>query len=97
MKPRLSLAAEDDLAKATAYYDAQSLELGGRFLDEVEAGLARIEAFPVAWHPLSESTRRYRLHRFPYGLIYQARPDGLVVIAIAHLLSEPGQWLRRSE
>jgi hypothetical protein len=31
VKPRLSLAAEDDLAKATAYYDAQRLELGGRF------------------------------------------------------------------
>lgn len=95
MKPRFSFAAELDLAEAKAYYDAQGLGLGDRFLDEVEAALARITAFPEAWRQLSENTRRCRLHRFPYGLIYCTKSGSLVIVAVAHLHSEPSQWLKR--
>ncbi len=97
MKVRYARAAEADLAAAVAYYDGQAPGLTGRFLDEVDSALARIAGFPHAWQKLSANTRRCRLHRFPYGLIYRVKDDRAVIVAVAHLHSEPGQWLKRGE
>jgi len=97
MKLRFSRAAETDLAEAAAYYDEQFDGLGARLLDEVEAALGRITAFPDAWQPLSENTRRCRLQRFTYGVIYRVKGDEVLVLAVAHLHREPGHWRERSE
>ena len=97
MSVRFAEGAESDLAAAVAYYDGQSPGLGDSFLDEVEAAVARISQFPNAWHKLSRNTRRCRLHRFPYGLIYRVKDDSSVIVAVAHLHSEPTQWLKRGE
>jgi plasmid stabilization system protein ParE len=97
VKVRYARAAEADLAAAVAYYDGQVPGLGDSFLDEVEGAISRIASFPHAWHKLSPNTRRCRLHRFPYGLIYRVRDDGAVIVAVAHLHSEPTQWLKRGE
>ena len=97
MKVRFSDAAEADLAAAVAYYDRQSPGLGDGFADEVEAAVARIAQFPNAWHKFSPNTRRCRLRRFPYGLLYRVKDDGAAVVAVAHLHSEPTQWLTRGE
>ncbi len=97
MKVRFARAAEADLAAAVAYYDGQNPGLGDDFLDEIEAATARVEQFPNAWHKLSRNTRRCRLHRFPYGLIYRVKADEAVIVAVAHLHSEPTQWLARVE
>ena len=95
MKLRVSRAAETDLAEAAACYDQQFGGLGARLLDEVEAALGRIASFPDAWQPLSENTRRSRLQRFPYGVIYRVQGDELLVLAVAHLHREPGHWRER--
>jgi plasmid stabilization system protein ParE len=97
VRVRYARAAEADLAAAVAYYDGQAPGLAGRFLDEVDSALERIASFPDAWQKLSPNTRRCRLHRFPYGLIYRVNDDSAVIVAVAHLHSEPSQWLRRAE
>jgi plasmid stabilization system protein ParE len=97
MKTRFSLAAEHDLSEAAAYYEQQFPGLSGRFLDEVEAALKRIAAFPEAWQKLSENSRRCRLQRFPYGLIYSLYDDHILIVAIGHLHREPGHWREQGE
>ncbi|MGO8952668.1 MAG: type II toxin-antitoxin system RelE/ParE family toxin [Rhodomicrobium sp.] len=97
MKVRYARAAEADLAAAVEYYDGQSAGLGDSFLDEAESAEGRIASFPHAWQKLSANTRRCRLHRFPYGLIYRVTDDSAVIVAVAHLHSEPSQWLKRGE
>ena len=97
MELRVSRAAETDLAEAAACYDQQFGGLGARLLDEVEAALQRVAAFPDAWQPLSEKTRRCRLQRFPYGVIYRVRDDEMLVLAVAHLHREPGHWRERDK
>lgn len=97
MKVRYARAAEADLIAAVAYYDGLASGLGDRFLDEVDSALARVASFPHAWQKLSPNTRRCRLHRFAYGLIYRVNNDEAVIVAVAHLHSEPGQWLKRGE
>lgn len=60
-----------ELKQATLHYEEAENGLGGVFLDEIDATIARILANPHAWHPLSPRTRRCRTHRFPFGVIYQ--------------------------
>ena len=47
-------------------------------------------------HPLAEGIRRYRLSRFPYGLIYTINNDDILVLAVAHLHRlRPDYWRDR--
>lgn len=95
MNLRLLGPAAKELDEAVAWYAAQAPDLSDAFLVEILKAFRRIELYPGAWHPLSENTRRCRLSRFPYGVIYSKDGDGIVVIAIAHLHRKPGYWRNR--
>lgn len=71
MTVRFLSIAEAELASATHYYEQQVPGLGTDVLDEVGAAIGKIRDFPEAWTPVSTSLRRFRLRRFPYGLIYE--------------------------
>jgi plasmid stabilization system protein ParE len=88
-------AARSDLREAIRYYESQRSGLGRAFRDEVKATIERIESFPEAWRLLSQNTRRCRTHRFPYGIIYQAKNEEILIVAVAHLHREPDNWLER--
>lgn len=92
MQIRFLQPAQHELDEAIAYYDAQALNLGKRFLAEVLASLNRVCQYPGAWHPLTEKTRRCQLRRFPYGVIYTKMDDVLLIIAIGHLHRKPEYW-----
>jgi hypothetical protein len=87
--------AETELDEAIAYYDAQRPGLGEEFLVEVLLTLERIQAYPAAWPHLSRQTRRCRTRRFPYGVVYRATQNELLVVAIAHLHRRPLYWVDR--
>jgi len=84
-----------ELDEAVEYYDNEEPGLGRAFLEEVLSALDRIGSFPEAWQPCSMRTRRCRTRRFPYGVIYQIRKDGILVIAIANLHRKPDYWKDR--
>jgi hypothetical protein len=84
-----------ELDQAVQWYEAQSAGLGERFLVEVVHAIGLIRQFPLAWRPLSANTRRCRLERFPYGVIYAIEDNNILVIAIAHLHRKPGYWSER--
>lgn len=88
-------AAQVELDEAVQWYEVQSAGLGERFLVEVVHAFALIRQFPTAWHPLSASTRRCRLKRFPYGVIYAIEDNNILVIAVAHLHRKPEYWSER--
>jgi len=67
------------------------------FRDEARETIKRIEEFPLAWHPLGGAIRRCQMRRFPYGIIYEASKDEIVIIAIAHLHRKPDYWRSRVE
>ena len=87
--------AEAELDDAIAYYEAQLVGLGIEFAREVRAGLARIEEFPDGWQLLSRRVRRYRLNRFPYGILYAVLDGEIVVVAVMHLHRKPDYWETR--
>jgi plasmid stabilization system protein ParE len=87
--------AKADLAEAISFYNTQSEGLGYDLAVEVKKTLERIIQYPEAWPMLSKRTRRCRTNRFPYGVIYQLRPNTLLVVAIMHLSRNPETWNSR--
>jgi toxin ParE2 len=92
---RFLKAARSELRAAIRFYESERPGLGAEFRDEVLSALERIKHLPEAWHPLSKNTRRCRTHRFPYGVIYQAKTDEILVVAIAHLHRRSDYWKGR--
>jgi hypothetical protein len=88
----VALTEQDDAAD---YYNAQQPGLGLDFLTEVERTVERIQQFPNAWPTVSQRSRRCRLNRFPYGLVYQVKSERIVILAVLHLHRRPGYWSNR--
>lgn len=92
MKYRFTSAALSELRQAAVYYEQEQNGLGALFLDEIDGAVDRILRFPFAWHPTSSRTRRCRTHRFPFGLLYQVRPDEILITAVMDLRRDPKRW-----
>jgi plasmid stabilization system protein ParE len=91
-KYRFTSAALSELRETTLYYEQQEKGLGVKFLDEIDATVDRMLRFPRAWHPVSARSRRCRTHRFPFGLLYQVRPDEILITAVMDLRRDPKRW-----
>ena len=89
---RFTSPALVELREATLRYEEQQKGLGAEFLGEIDATVDRILRFPRTWHPLSVRTRRCRSHRFPFGLLYQIRPDEILITAVMDLRRDPQRW-----
>jgi toxin ParE1/3/4 len=88
-------AAEDDLAEAKAWYDAQRDGLGDELLVCVEEALDRIRRMPEAPAVIFEGARRVLVRRFPYAVIYRVDDDQISVLAIYHTRRDPRDWQLR--
>jgi hypothetical protein len=87
--------AENEFCKAVDYYEDCRPGLGIEFSKEVYAAIDRIIRYPEAWSPLSVNTRRCLVNRFPFGVIYQIKPDSIRIIAVADLRRRPNYWIDR--
>jgi plasmid stabilization system protein ParE len=85
--------AEADLERAFDYYEGHRAGLGVEMLEEYRRGVERILEYPNAWGLFGEVYRRYRIHRFPYGIVYRVDlvADRAVIVAVMHLAEEPGR------
>jgi plasmid stabilization system protein ParE len=95
VKVRSTRAARGDLQQAARYYDQQRDGLGDEFRDEVRSTIERIARNPKACKRLDDDFRQCRTRRFPYGIIYRAAAEEVVIIAIFHLHRRPGSWRDR--
>jgi hypothetical protein len=95
MEVRLLEIAETELDEAVIFYNSEQPGLGADFIVEFVNSLDRIKAYPKAWNPFTQNTRRCQLRRFPYGIVYQIFETGILVVAISHLHREPGYWQER--
>lgn len=92
MQIRFLQPAQHELDETIAYYDAQALNLGKRFLLEALTCLNRVCQYPGAWHPITDKIRRCQLKHFPYGVIYTITDHVILVIANGHLHRKPEYW-----
>lgn len=87
--------AEAELLAAARFYETHRLGLGIDYIGEVRRAAATLVAHPGAGHRFSKRLRRIFIRRFPYGLVYRAEPDAILIVAVAHLHRRPGYWRRR--
>ena len=89
-------AAREELIQSAQYYHAQSPGLGRRFALAVRDTVHRIQEFPLLYPALEDDIRRCRVLRFPYGVVYRAKPERIEVLAVMHLHRQPGYWKSRT-
>jgi toxin ParE2 len=95
MNVRLFEAVQAELDAAIAYYNAERSSLGDELLIEFLSTVDRIKTYPNGWSPFHLETRRCRLRRFPYGVIYLVEKNEIVIAAFAHLHRKPDYWVGR--
>ena len=87
--------AKEEFFKAINYFEECQKGLGLAFSKEIFSTIQRIIHFTLAWSKFSKNTRRCLTNRFPYGVIYQAIGDEIVIIAVMQLNREPEYWDKR--
>ena len=50
---------------------------------------------PAIGTPDAGQTRKLRLGKFPYSLVYRVSDDVITVLAVAHQSRKPGYWQGR--
>jgi plasmid stabilization system protein ParE len=88
--------ARRELIEAGTYYASRNRKLVGRLELEVDRALNHICTFPYAAQSIDTRHRSYKLHRFPYLLVYRVTAAELIVVAVAHAARKPGYWRRRA-
>ena len=96
MRIRFVPAARRELYSIALAYERKRDGLGDRFLLEAERTIAFIKAYPLAREPILGATRRWRLSRFPHGLLYAVENGVIYVLAVGHLRRNPKFWKQRS-
>ena len=87
--------ADKEVDEIIEHYDSIGETLGDEFLNERQNAITRVLQLPDAWQKVWTSARRCLLSRFPYQLVYQERPDGILIVAVMHLHGEPNYWVNR--
>jgi hypothetical protein len=94
-KHRFTVNAQLDLEDAVNFYNRQRQGLGYEFAVEIGLALSKILDAPDSWLEILPGFRRYRLDRFPYGVIYRKlNPKLIETVAIFDLRAEPDSWQR---
>lgn len=87
--------AAADIESAAVWYEKQRAGLGLRFLDAVDDAASRVQRAPRQFAPFYRGTRRARLRRFPYQLIFRNLPGKILIIACLHFKRRPMTWVMR--
>jgi toxin ParE1/3/4 len=89
--------ADAEYAAAAEYYANISPELGGRFYDEIERLIAEACAHPRTYRRVRGEIRRHFTAAFPYGILFEDRPDFVRILAVINLHRNPNYWVHRLE
>ncbi len=95
MSPRLILRpeAENDIAGAAQWYEAQRPGLSLEFRSALDHALSTIENNPELYTHVYRDFRRALLRRF--GIFYVHRAEIIIVAAILHTSRNPRLWRGR--
>jgi len=84
--------AEQDLADAFLWYEAQSEGLGTEFLRQATLQKDRLARNPLIHAIEYADVRRAFLGRFPYAFHFQIEDRTVRVLACVHFRQSPAHW-----
>ncbi|MFW5739346.1 MAG: type II toxin-antitoxin system RelE/ParE family toxin [Myxococcota bacterium] len=89
--------AEAETRAAFDWYEAQSPNLGMRFLQAVGEAIDRISESPRGFPAQFRGLRRVLVRRFPYAVYYRVHSEHLSVVAVFHARRSPRLVKTRSQ
>lgn len=95
MQIRFDPEALAELTGAMDWYSVRSERAARMFVIEFERAVLRLRESPLRWPTYRHGTRKARLRRFPFAIVYRVGTDDIQVIAVAHLHRRPGYWRNR--
>jgi plasmid stabilization system protein ParE len=98
MTRRLIVAPETraEIAEASDWYDARSIDVGTAFLRAVDVTIDRIVDNPLQYQIVGRGRRRAPVGQFPYGLFYIVSDEAITVIGCLHARRHPKHWRSRT-
>ena len=81
---------------ARVWYEERSPRAASAFEAELCRAVAALGEAPLRWPPGPCGTRRMRLRRFPFALLYRLAMDEVQLLAVAHLRRRPSYWKDRT-
>ena len=96
MRVHFDPAALAELIGAVDWYAARSEQAARKLAIEFERSVLRLREAPLRWPTSWYGTRRVRLRRFPFAIVYRVGTDEIQVVAVAHLHRRPGYWRDRT-
>ncbi len=87
--------AISEAAEAYRWYFERSEKAAEGFWQELHRARQLVTGQPESWNPYFHGTRCFRLHRYPFGLVYVQRSNLIFGLAVAHLKRRPGYWRDR--
>ena len=87
--------AIDEARAARLWYAQRNARAALRFLNELDSAIEEVAQHPDRWPTHLHGTRHYRLHRFPYSLVYRVRDERVEIVACEHARRRPGYWRDR--
>ena len=87
--------AQDELLEGISYYAAIHADLGSRFERAVAQAVRNLVAHPERGAPRSNSTRRWLVKEFPFGVIYRTSDSEVLIVAVAHQRRKLEYWAKR--
>lgn len=76
--------ARSDALQAFEWYEERRAGLGIEFRDALDATIARIVRYPLAYVSGERGLRRALVSRFPYAVYFRVYPEAVVVVGVLH-------------
>lgn len=83
--------ARKDVLAAFEWYEQRRAGLGMEYRDALDATIARILRYPVAFEPGERGLRRALVSRFPHALYFRVYAEALVVVGVLHAQHDAGR------
>ncbi|ELS01037.1 plasmid stabilization system protein [Xenococcus sp. PCC 7305] len=86
-----------EYSEAVQYYAQQNINLGQKFIDEVESAVYRLRDSPKLYPTIDGDIRRCLTHKFPYAILYTIESDFILILAVMHCKQKPNYWKSRRQ
>lgn len=84
--------AELDMLKSAKWYEEKQVDLGIRFLDEIEDKLSLVTQNPLQYQIRYKNTRWALVKHFPYAIHFVVEEDKVIVLAVLGTRDDPEKW-----
>ncbi len=81
-----------ELSDAADWYAKDSIRNGQRFLSAFRSLVTDIMHMPERFPPARGGTRKARMKRYPYSIIFAVEPEQVVILVVAHARRRPDYW-----